>query len=444
MLFGACLRHATCRSSSSNGQAIRFVFSLKTLFRRSAMDRDTFERLNTFPGGLKDRHGVRQHMACNYVVALDDPEREATRARMRRGELSPVEQRGLGVLFGMVCGDAMGAPMEFSSVRYGHADLTPAAAQQIPFHLWAADHYNTFRLKPGQWTDDASMGFCLADSLLMRPQFDPQDLRLRFLNWWAFGYNNAFGWDDGRGKGSVGLGGNISMSMGEFAREGTPYTRAGDRNTSGNGSVMRNAAVPLAFFRDLDRAVDVARKQSKTTHQGDEAAECCAVMTWLCARAMREPGIVSAKELLGLLPQFKSELYSVQCLVNSRQEERHASNASTADLADRNWNWQDPEYRYSPLRARQQPGYVGSYCMDALAMALHCVWSTDSFVDALLKIVNMRGDSDSTGSVCGQIAGAVYGVAAVPQLWIDTVEQWDGHGTIALRGVRLMQLFEQK
>lgn len=45
--------------------------------------------------------------------------------------------------------------------------------------------------------------------------------------------------------------------------------------------------------------------------------------------------------------------------------------------------------------------------MDALAMALHCVHSTDSFSAALLKIVNMRGDSDSTGAVCGQIAGAM-------------------------------------
>ncbi len=406
------------------------------------MEREQFERLNTFPDGLKERAGVRQHMACNYVVALDDPEREALRARMRRGELSPTEQRGLGILFGMVCGDAIGAPLEFSAVRYGHADFTPAAAHQLPVHLWAADHYNTFRLRPGQWTDDASMGLCLADSLLRRPQFDPQDLRLRFLNWWAFGYNNAFGWDEGRpSKGSVGLGGNISMSMSEFAREGSPYTRAGDRNTSGNGSVMRNAPVPLALFREPERALEVARKQSKTTHQGDEAAECCAVMTWLCVRAMREPGL-GARQLLELLPSFASELYSVQCLVNSRQEERHPSNAATQDLADRNWNWRDPEYRYSPLRSRQQPGYIGSYCMDALAMALHCLWSTDSFVAALLKIVNMRGDSDSTGSVCGQLAGAVYGVGAIPQPWIDAVEQWDGHGTIALRGLRLMQLFE--
>ena len=46
--------------------------------------------------------------------------------------------------------------------------------------------------------------------------------------------------------------------------------------------------------------------------------------------------------------------------------------------------------------------------MDALAMALHCVWSTDSFVDALLKCANMRGDSDTTTAICAQMAGLVF------------------------------------
>jgi ADP-ribosylglycohydrolase len=51
-----------------------------------------------------------------------------------------------------------------------------------------------FFLKPGQWTDDASMALCIADSLLVRSReqgLDCRDLRLRFLNWWDWGYNNA-------------------------------------------------------------------------------------------------------------------------------------------------------------------------------------------------------------------------------------------------------------
>lgn len=48
--------------------------------------------------------------------------------------------------------------------------------------------------------------------------------------------------------------------------------------------------------------------------------------------------------------------------------------------------------------------------MDALSMALHIVYHTESFADAVLWAVNMGGDCDSVGSVVGQIAGAMYGI----------------------------------
>ncbi len=98
---------------------------------------------------------------------------------------------------------------------------------------------------------------------------------------------------------------------------------------------------------------------SKTTHQGDEAAECCAIMSWLAVLAMNNPDL-SKDQLLARLPEFPSEFYSIQCLINSRQEERRESNQSSM-LEDRNWNWKEENFRYSPTRAKSQPGYVGSY-----------------------------------------------------------------------------------
>ena len=50
----------------------------------------------------------------------------------------------------------------------------------------------------GQWTDDASMGVCLADSVLKCRQegnaslIDGSDLRSRFHAWWFHGYGSAF------------------------------------------------------------------------------------------------------------------------------------------------------------------------------------------------------------------------------------------------------------
>ena len=117
--------------------------------------------------------------------------------------LDPKEKRGIGSMLGMALGDAMGARYEFLSVRYNEIDLKDMGDNSV----------SNFRMEPGQWTDDASMGLCLADSLLMNNgKLDEHDLMHRFLCWWKGGYNNAFRFNPIPRR-SVGLGGNISLSL---------------------------------------------------------------------------------------------------------------------------------------------------------------------------------------------------------------------------------------
>jgi len=62
--------------------------------------------------------------------------------------------------------------------------------------------------KIGIWTDDCSMALCMADSLIYNQnKFVPQHIRYLFLLWFLHGLNNG-----GR-KHSIGLGGNIKISM---------------------------------------------------------------------------------------------------------------------------------------------------------------------------------------------------------------------------------------
>ena len=56
------------------------------------------------------------------------------------------------------------------------------------------------------------------------------------------------------------------------------------------------------------------------------------------------------------------------------------------------------------------PEYIGSYCMDALSMALHTVMFTKSFNEVACKNADLGGDCDTVGSIACQIAGALYGV----------------------------------
>ena len=68
------------------------------------------------------------------------------------------------------------------------------------------------------------------------------------------------------------------------------------------------------------------------------------------------------------------------------------------------------DFDYSRTRALDKPGYVGSYCMDALAMALHTIWKTKSFKEVAIMNANLGGDCDTVGAIAGQIAGAMYGI----------------------------------
>jgi len=116
---------------------------------------------------------------------------------------------------------------------------------------------------------------------------------------------------------------------------------------------------------------------------------------------------------------------------------KKTENGKEVTLKDRNWNWKDDYFKYAKSRAKAQPGYVGSYAMDAMAMALHCVWSTNSFTEALLKCANTRGDSDSVCAVAGQIAGAIYGLKSIPKDWVQAVLTWDKNHFIPLRAYKL-------
>ena len=59
--------------------------------------------------------------------------------------------------------------------------------------------------------------------------------------------------------------------------------------------------------------------------------------------------------------------------------------------------------------------------VDSLEAALWCVWRTDTFEAAILAAANLGDDADTTAAVCGQVAGALYGVEAIPERWREQI-----------------------
>ena len=129
----------------------------------------------------------------------------------------------------------------------------------------------------------------------------------------------------------------------------------------------------LFACRDPERAVELARHQSLTTHGAPQAVEAIAGR----GRGVLEP----------------------------RAWEGHVALRAIAA----------GEWRGKLREAIRSTGYV----VDTLEAALWCVDRTASFEEALVLAVNLAGDSDTVGAVTGQLAGALYGASAIPQRWLE-------------------------
>jgi ADP-ribosylglycohydrolase len=79
----------------------------------------------------------------------------------------------------------------------------------------------------------------------------------------------------------------------------------------------------------------------------------------------------------------------------------------------------------TPSAERVEELGAGWVAEEALAIGLYCALaypSPDSARDALLLAVNHSGDSDSTGSICGNLVGTLHGESVLPAAWVAEVE----------------------
>ena len=129
-----------------------------------------------------------------------------------------------GALIGLAAGDALGTTLEFRDK--GSFEPIEDMVGGGPFGL-----------EPGQWTDDTSMAVCLAESLVERG-FDPHDQMTRYVRWWREGYWSSTGR-------CFDIGNTVAAALSRFEATGDAIAGSTDRQSAGNGSLMRLAPVPL-------------------------------------------------------------------------------------------------------------------------------------------------------------------------------------------------------
>ncbi|MBQ2350352.1 MAG: ADP-ribosylglycohydrolase family protein [Cytophagales bacterium] len=357
-----------------------------------------------------------------------------------KGIVDPQYQSVIGCMLGMAIGDSVGAPYEFSTVdsrfydarNYSKTDSIPMLEGYKPFIYDMA-------ISPGQWTDDTSMGLCLADSLIVnKGELINLDVMRRFLAWWYCGYNNASRFSDGGFVSSWGVGGNIRGSFHSFLRYPTSArTTYGNETTSGNGSVMRNAAIPITF-KDIDKALQAAAEQSYITHKGLEAAECCKLLTFICSNFISGEKKSTMSDSLDELLQEGSDVYKHLALpsVIGLAKSKKGVPSARGCCKKENWDWKNNVFEYNRSRVMSDPSYIGSYVMDAMAMSLHILYHTNTFEQAIRVASRLCGDADTVAAVVGQIAGAFYGVSSFPEQWLEDLYYYD-HGELTKKALIL-------
>lgn len=277
------------------------------------------------------------------------------------------QDRYRGCLLGLAVGDAVGTAVEFRP-RGSFAPLTDMVGG------------GPFALQPGQWTDDTAMALCLAASLLDADGFDAEDQLRRYLRWRDEGYMSSNGrcFDIGR---------TIDDALRRYEESGEVLAGSTHRRAAGNGCIMRLAPVPMFYAGDREQAVHYAAESSRTTHGAAECLDACRLLAAMLCEAF--DGADKDSILRG-------------------QEGLWLNEPALAALAE-------GAYLDKPVEAIRGSGYV----VECLEAALWCFHRTDSFEAAVLAAANLGDDADTTAAVCGQLAGAFYGIAGIPARWLQ-------------------------
>ena len=154
-----------------------------------------------------------------------------------------------GMLWGLVVGDCLGSPIQFSS-KDGHPWITEMVECPV------------FRLPPGYWTDDSSMAMCVMDSYIRKDCYDLKDIGATFCKWLKTGYLSS---KDGQ---SFDVGGATWASCDRIARGSLVN---GTEDSQGNGSIMRFAPSYL-IARALNRP-EIMNEVSDLTHASARVRE---------------------------------------------------------------------------------------------------------------------------------------------------------------------------
>ncbi|MDT8357255.1 MAG: ADP-ribosylglycohydrolase family protein [Methanomicrobiaceae archaeon] len=263
--------------------------------------------------------------------------------------------RSAGSLVGLAIGDALGAPLE---------GLPPPAYPVTGMESGGIHH-----IARGTTTDDTDQACAVARSLVICRGYSPADLMQRLIA--AYLRQPEFYGPTSSTVFRLVLSGVPLTDAAQYAHECTGQSRS-------NGAVMRGP--PIGIFYPPSRVREVSCACARLTHHDPVAQECSAFVNRMVSELVR-----------GGSPE-RAYFHALSSCENS-------------------------EVRSGLVEIRALPLVPSLDALDATRCALAAFLFSPSFEAAVTAAVNLGGDADTIGAICGALAGARYGYPAIPVRW---------------------------
>ena len=299
-------------------------------------------------------------------------------------KLTAREDAALGAVLGALVGDASGAVLEFFAGAITSADVE---------HALTLPGGGTWRVAPGQITDDGELTMSLLNALLESPE-TPRAAAARHYARWASSDPFDIGITTRRSLGCLavsawaerGRAAGVEVAMTEAARELCMASKA-------NGSLMR--ATPLAVWgaaRSEEALIAAAQADARLSHPNPACVDAGVAYLLAIASLVRTPG--DAPRALGVARAWAA--------TNACEEVRGWLDEAEAGVI----------VPYAP-----QDGFVRI----AFTHAFRHLGLGTPYVDALRETLAGGGDTDTNACIIGGLVGARWGARSIPEPMKATV-----------------------
>lgn len=290
---------------------------------------------------------------------------------------------------GLALADALGVPFEFKSRE---------ALKRFPADTMIG--HGTYNQPKGTWSDDSSLTFCLAESLING--YDLLDIASKFIAWkreeiWTpYGEVFDIGVQTARAIETVSyfVEKNDLDSIKNLKYNTNEYT-------NGNGALMR--IIPLVFYlkgMEIDKQFEIIRDVSALTHPHIRSAISCLIYLKFAEYVLNGFEIRKAYEAM------KKEVKPF--FIDNEISEREVN------LFERLINHDISTLEENEIKSS---GYV----VHTLEASFWCLLNTSGYKESVFKAINLGEDTDTTACVVGGVAGLHYGLKNIPEDWIKNL-----------------------